>query len=288
VHARAATWRLLSPISREVVLTAGKNLEVVGGLTRSGVSSTDIVLANPATGTTQPWGHLANAVHDAAGVGLAGAGYVFGGGDTGSTATVQRLRPHEVALRSASLPRARSDLSAVSVAGVAYLVGGYDGSTLTPAVLKSTDGTHFTAIASLPVPVRYPAIAAVGAIIWTFGGQSSSGPTSVIQRIDLRSGRATVAGHLPSAVSGATALLLGGQIYLCGGTSPAGVSDEIRRFDTATDRTTVIGHLPSAVSNAASAVLGDTGYLLGGETPATTATVTILTLAPNPHPTLTR
>ncbi len=258
----------------------GSDLELVGGLTAGGASTAAILLLNPHTGRARAWGQLAAATHDAAGAVLAGRGYLFGGGDTGSAATVQRLRRNDVALMSGSLPRPRSDLAAVGIGGAVYLVGGYDGTALASSVLKSTNGTTFTSVASIPVPVRYPAITVLGDTIWVFGGQNAAGPTDVIQRIDVRTGRSRVANRLPSALSGASAVLLHGQVFLCGGTTPAGISNTIRRFDPISGRTRVVGHLPTPLSNAAAAVLDNTGYLLGGETPTTTSAVVKLQLTP--------
>ncbi len=279
---RASTprWRLATPVSREVVLIRGSDLEMVGGLTSAGASTTAIELLDPRTGTTRAAGRLAVAAHDAAGAVLRGRGYLFGGGDTGSTAMVQRLRSNEVAVRAALLPRPRSDLAAVGIGGAVYLVGGYDGAALSSSVLMSTDGTTFTSVASMPVPVRYPAIAALGDTIWVFGGQNASGPSDVIQRIDVRTGHSRIVARLPSALSGASAVLLHGQIFLCGGTTPAGISDAIRRVDPVAGRTSLVGHLPTPLSNAAAAVLDNTGYLLGGETPSTTSAIVKLQLTP--------
>lgn len=285
LRASSAPWRLPAPISREVVLNTGSELKLVGGLTASGTSNATVLSLDPATGMTRTWGRLKLASHDAAGAILGGRAYLFGGGASGSIAAVQRLRPHTVATAAASLPTRRSDLAAATIGAAAYLVGGYDGTSLSPSVLKSTDGIRFTTIASLPVPVRYPALAVHDGTIWVFGGQTATGLTDVIQRVDVSTGRSSVAGHLPSRLSAATAVPLHGQIYLCGGTTPAGPIDAIRRFDTLTAATHLVGHLPTPLSNSASAVLGGTGYLLGGEAPATTAAVVLLEVAPGPNPT---
>jgi hypothetical protein len=279
---RVATlvWRLPTPISREVVFADGGELAVAGGLTASGASSDAVVLLDPGSGVTRPGGRLARAVHDAAGVVLAGQRYVLGGGSTSSVSTVQRLRPGAVAAASETLPQPRSDLVAADVGGVAYVLGGYDGASLATSVLKTTDGTRFTRIGSLPVPVRYPAIAVLGDVIWLFGGDGAAGPSDVIQRIDVGSGMAAVAGRLPSTLTAAAALVLRGRIYICGGLTSSGATDVIRRFDAATDRSVPVGRLPAALHDAGSAVIGDTGYLIGGESPATTSAVIGL------HPTL--
>ena len=45
------------------------------------------------------------------------------------------------------------------------------------SVLATTDGRRFTVVAPLRVPVRYPAVAALGGQIYVFGGQAITGPT---------------------------------------------------------------------------------------------------------------
>ena len=281
----ALRWHLPVPLSREVALSAGGGLELVGGLTAGGDSTDAVLLLNPRTGVSRAWGRLTTAVHDAAGAVLGGQGFVFGGGNTNSVATVQRLRPGGVSVHSGVLPRLRSDLVVAGVNGSAYVLGGYDGTLLDSSVLKTTDGYTFVAVGSLPVPVRYPAIAVLDDVIWVFGGQAASGASSVIQRIDVNTGRSRVAGRLPSALTGAAALVLRGQVYLCGGLTPTGGTTAIRRFDPAGIRTTLVGHLPTALENSGSAVIADTGYLLGGEDPDTTSLVVQLRLtAPDAAP----
>ena len=137
--------------------------------------------------------------------------------------TVARAREAHVLGRLAAtgaLSRARSDSVGVSAGPVGYVVGGYDGtnpSSLDPQVLATRDGQHFRVAARLPVPVRYAAAAAADGLIWVFGGQTGSGATDVIQRIDPATGAATVAGHLPRPVQGAAAISLDGRIYVAGG-----------------------------------------------------------------------
>ena len=198
VRAAVAGWRLPAALSREVVLPAGAGLAVAGGLTPAGTSSAAVYLLDPRSGAVVGHGRLAAPVHDAAGAVLGGRDYVLGGGTAGSSAAVQRLVPGARAVRSGTLPRVRSDAAAVTVAGATYLIGGYDGSAWARGVLRTADGRRFVTVARLPVPVRYPALAAVGPVVWIAGGQSPAGPTDVIQRLDTRTGRITVTGRLPA------------------------------------------------------------------------------------------
>lgn len=265
------SWRLPEPLSRTVVFTADRTLLLAGVLTPAG-STAAMVSVDPAGGSTKPAGDLAVAVHDAAGLTLGGRRFVLGGGTGPSVAAVQQLAGAAAAIRAA-LPRPRSDLVTADVGQIGYVLGGYDGSTLDSAVWSTTDGQHFLTVARLPTPVRYPAVAVLNTEIYLFGGEHAGRPTSAIQRIDTRTGTATLIGHLPQALAHAATVTLHGAIYLLGGRTATTAIDNILRFDPARAAMLPAGHLPYAVSDAAAAVVHGIGYLLGGENPRLLATV---------------
>ncbi len=282
----SAPFQLPEALSREAVLPAGNGLLIIGGLTRGDVPADTVTWLNPVTGATRVTGRLALPVHDAAGAVLGGRAYVFGGGVSDSTSIVQAVGPGTGTGIVGRLPASRSDVSGVTAGTVAYLIGGYDGVTLDPAVLATTDGRNFRVAARLPVPVRYGAAAAGPGGIWVFGGQTASGPTDVIQRIDPAGGKAVIAGHLPRPLVGAAAIGLDGLIYVAGGATAEAVSPVIYRFDPATSRVTPAGVLPVPVAYAAAAVTGGTAYLIGGEDGhRAVPTVTTLRLVAEGHAT---
>ncbi|MGH3848778.1 MAG: PQQ-binding-like beta-propeller repeat protein, partial [Pseudonocardiaceae bacterium] len=233
-------------------------------------------------------------VHDGAGAVINGADVVFGGGSPKTFSTVQAVPTPAAGL--VDLPQPRSDATSVTIGRTTYLVGGYDGTNPTADVLATTDGRTYQAVAHLPTPVRYPAIAAVDGIIYVFGGQSidaRQGPLDVIQRVDPRKGTAVVMGHLPIPLQGAAAAAVDGRVYLAGGDSSsptattvgmgttqlspapavtaAGVSTNgvIWEFAPATGAVEVAGRLQVPVSHAGIAVLGSTAWLVGGESGGT-------------------
>ena len=293
-----APYQLPAPISREVVLPSGTlgrehepALMIAGGLTSASTTTAAVRLLNPETGQTRPAGRLAVPTHDAAGALLGSRPFVFGGGSLSSTDAVQSGQPGKAPAMAGRLPGVRSDLSAVTLAGRAYLVGGYNGASYDSAVLATGDGRRFRVAARLPVPVRYPAVAALGSRIWVFGGQTRSGVTSVIQRVDPATGNATVAGQLPVPLAHAAGFTLGGRIFVAGGqTAPSagrsGTASRPARLSTSNrvlqyvpasaqspasgrrpvpGTVQVAGHLPVPVANAAAAVIGSTAYLVGGD-----------------------
>jgi outer membrane protein assembly factor BamB len=260
-----APYQLPAALSREVVLPGPDGLLIAGGLTARGASADAVTGLDPVTGATRLVARLAAPTHDAAGAVIRGRVYLFGGGAASSVPTIQAVRPGAGTAVAGRLQAPRSDVSSVTAGSVAYLVGGYDGTTLDPSVLATADGTHFEAAARLAVPVRYAAVAAAAGSIWVFGGKTASGATGAIQRVDLATGHAAVAGHLPEALQGAAGFSLGGVIYVAGGEAAGVTSRTVYRFDPATSRVTAAGDLPVPVAYAGAAVDGGVGYLVGGE-----------------------
>ena len=283
-------WQLATPLSREVVVpgTAPGSVAVLGGLTTGSSTTANAVSLAVPGGAATPAGALATATHDAAGTVLGGRAVVFGGGVLSSFATVQSYPLTATGTTTATvvgqLPQARSDAAAVTVGSTAYVIGGYDGTNADPQVLATTNGSSFHAVGSLPVPVRYPAVATIGRTIYVFGGEqvgTTGAAVDDIQQIDTRSGRISVVGHLPQALSGASAVNLAGVIYVAGGSNGATDSGTIYAFDPQSKQALVAGHLIAPVSNGAAAVVGNTAWLVGGES-ASTPTANVQMLRPNP------
>lgn len=266
LEAMPAPYQLPEALSRDAVTSVAGGLFVVGKPARPGVTADVAMQLNPVSGAARVMG-LADPVRDVTAAVLGGRGYVFGGGVPGRAASVQETGPGRGSTALVGrLPAGRRDAIAVTAGDVAYLIGGYDGTTLDPAVLATTDGRHFRVAARLRVPVTGAAAAAGPDGIWVFGGQTASGAaTDVIQRIDPADGKAVIAGSLPRAVQGATAISLDGRIYVAGGASAGAVSRVIYRFDPATSRVTPAGALPVPVAYAAGAVARGVAYLIGGE-----------------------
>jgi hypothetical protein len=247
------------------VLARGGNLLIIGGLNQRSVTTSAITQLNPVTGRTTRAGRLADPSHDAAGALLGGRAYLFGGGVQVSLAAVQSLRHSGAASVTGQLPGPRSDLSSVTLGSTAYLVGGYDGASYDAAVLATSNGSTFRLVASLPVPVRYAAVAGAGRDIWVFGGETPAGLTRDIQRVNLGTGKTAIVGKLPAAVSGATAVTLAGRIFVAGGQDTSGAASQaVLAYDPAHRSVTTAGTLPVPASNAAAAVVGGTAFLVGG------------------------
>jgi outer membrane protein assembly factor BamB len=224
-------WHLASPISREVVVAgAHRRLIILGGLTSGGVSASGVYALRTGTGESRRIGALRTPLHDAAVAVAGGRALVFGGGSSATVATVQALSlggQHVArAVTVGSMPAPRSDAAAVTIGPTTYLVGGYNGSGPDASVLATSDGRSFTTVAALRVPVRYPAVAALGGRIFVFGGQAITGaragaPVDVIQAVDPARHTATIIGHLPEPLAGAAAMTVHGELFVAGGESSA-------------------------------------------------------------------
>jgi hypothetical protein len=273
-----AGWALPAPRAREVVVAEGGDLVVAGGLDGAKSSTAGVTRIAVADGRASAAGPLTQRVHDGAGALLGGSVVVLGGGPSEGTDVVERLGPAGSSVIG-HLPGPRSDLAAATRGGTAYVVGGYAGARPVGDVLATTDGVRFTRLATLPTPVRYPAVCVVDGRLLVFGGDVAAGETATIQAVDLRSGAVTVAGSLPQPVGHAVAVALGGRVWVAGGRTGGNPIDRVWSFDPASGAVADAGRLPGPVADAGAAVVGDAAYVVGGETPAVTAHVLRLSAA---------
>jgi outer membrane protein assembly factor BamB len=172
--------------------------------------------------------------------------------------------------------------------------------TLRAPRLATADGQPYRTVATLPVPVRDPAVAALGGRIYVFGGLALTGPhagspVSVIQAVDPARRTAAVVGHLPVPLAGAAAVAVDGELFVAGGessaagrqvaglgttqlagqpTARAGMSDAasptrtdsaIWAYDPASGRLLAAGRLQVPVSYAGIVAVGSTAWSVGGE-----------------------
>jgi N-acetylneuraminic acid mutarotase len=267
ITAAPASWKLPAPRAREVALTQGTAVFVLGGLDGSKQSTSTILRIDPATGLSATAGALPHAVHDAAGAAIGISLVVFGGGAAGDTqsAVVQAYTPERNSKDIGMLPEPRSDQVAVSVGDRAYVLAGFNGKTFTPDVLATADGVNFDVVGKLAEPVRYPAAAVADGAIYVFGGATGGVDTRSVQRFDPATRKTTVVGQLPQPWSHASAVTIGGAIYVLGGFANNTVTAQILRFDVKTHAVQPVGALPAPVSDAALVTIGDTSYLIGGQ-----------------------
>lgn len=277
-------WQLPNPISRESVLpgSSSGSLVLSGGLMASGGSSNGVFSLTTSNGSLQTTTTLPDQTHDVAGALLGGSVYLFGGGTSGPSATVQVIQGGSAAV-AGRLPSPRADAQAVAVGKLMYLVGGYDGPKMDPEVLATSNGRSFSDVAKLPVPVRYPTIVNIGPKIYVFGGETLSGtPVNAIQEIDTTKRTAKVVGHLPKALGGAVAANLGAAVYIAGGsTGNKQRSGAIYAFEPSSGKVLLAGSLRSPVAYAGAAVTAGHMWIVGGETTGGTQSALVQMVVPN-------
>jgi Kelch motif len=133
---------------------------LAGGLSAAGTSLPTIVAVRG--GRAQQAGSLPTALHDAAAARIDGGVYFFGGGSSGSSAEILRIGAGQAPARAGSLPAPASDVAAASIGGTAYVVGGYTGSRPLSSIVAFRPGSRARVVGTLPSPVRYAAVAALG------------------------------------------------------------------------------------------------------------------------------
>ena len=277
-------WRLAVPLSREVVVPrgGGDGLVVLGGLDSGSSSTSSVAALDTRDGRLLPDGALVQPTHDAAVAELGGRVFVIGGGSATPARSIQIERDGK-SVSGGALASARADASAVTVGHTAYVVGGYDGSAMDAEVVGTTDGRSYRPLAALPVPVRYPAVAALGSRIYVFGGLEVNGhPSRAVQLVNPNTRTARVVGRLPVALSGAAAGVLGGTIYLAGGRSPRGATEAIYAFEPRGASFLRAGSLRVAVANAGATVSNGRLWIVGGETGGGRPTADVQMVVSNP------
>jgi hypothetical protein len=272
------TFALPAPVEREVALGSGNSILIAGGLDASNASTNGVYSLDPRTHALTRLGSVPVAFHDAAGAVLGHSVYVFGGGAASSSAAVQRFdlvsREGRVV---AHLPHPLSDVSSVVAGGAVYLVGGYDGRAPQRTIYRTSDGRRFTAVATLPLGLRYPAVAAVGRRIVIAGGTTATGVSARVFVFDTETNAVRTIAGLPAPTEAAEAFTLGGRVYVAGGTGASGgTGGAVTSIDPVSGTVmSVAGTLP--VRNAAAVVVGRSAYIVGGGTSAgTIGTVRVL------------
>ena len=258
----------------------GGRIVLAGGLNDK-KNSTDIVWTfDPATGSTDSPGKLAQPLHTAAVAPLGATALMMGGGKGDSVFdTVISVDSAGAMAPVGKLPQPRTNAAAVGTPDgtSVYLFGGYTGKDPTNEVIRTSDGVNFEAVANLLRPTRFPAVALLGRSVWVIGGEYDKQLVPAVQRVDLDTGLVSDVALLPTGLSRASAFVLGNSIFVAGGRTPEGRSNQILRIDPITGAVTPAGTLPTELSDSTAVVVGDTAYLFGGLNPTPTNQVLAVT-----------
>jgi DNA-binding beta-propeller fold protein YncE len=260
---------LPAPLEDPGAAGIGPRVVLAGGLTAQDTSTSNVIaLLGPSARLS---GALPAAQHDAPAASLAGAVYLFGGGDGARQLDhILRIDPHTGRVKVVGrLPAASSDASAATIGSTAYVVGGYTGSSWLDTIVAVRPGGRNRIVAHLPVGLRYAAVAAAGASLVIAGGTLPDDSASrAVYRYDPGRRRVTRLGLLPAATTHAAAASLGGAVYVIGGrgASLGSVSSAIVAVDPPSGRVTPAGHLRIARSDLAAVSVGSRIVIAGGGT----------------------
>jgi hypothetical protein len=267
------------PDARSGGAAAAFNSQIVfsGGLSAAG-TSTDTVFslaADRRAGRAASAGTLPGPAHDAAAAQLGSALLLFGGGRSEGSDRIVRVLPGPAKIIG-RIPQALSDLDAVVVGDVAYVIGGWNGTATNRSIYAVTlgsgsgsgapgAGVQVRNAAQLPLGVRYPAAGALAGHVIIAGGETTSGtPTADAWSFDPASGAVTRLPSLPAPTDHAPGAVLNGRFYLLGGLRRGSFSSTILSWAPGEHRWRTAGRLPSAVSDAAAVSLANEIVVLGG------------------------
>ena len=224
-----------------------------------------------------PHAHLYSSLlertHDAA-VGFIGSNlYVFGGGQALSYNTIIQVESGH-SIHVGTLPDALSDAVAVS-----YTLHGTPGLL----VLCGYNGQAFNRVArfywrqgqrlqsrvafTLPVGLRYPAVAVNHSTVYISGGKTPSGLSSAVYQWNGNQSVTSVA-HLPVAVQKAAAFIDGHELILVGGYDTSGqLTNHAIAISLHNGTIHTLPPFPTPIADMGYAQVGNTGYLAGGMVP---------------------
>jgi hypothetical protein len=265
VSVQPAGYRLTAPVQREVAVASGSTALLAGGLDAGGSSTNGVFRLDPASGSLTSLGSVPEPFHDAAGALIGKRLFVFGGGASHSSSSIQAF---DLATRRGAvvgrLPHPLSDVTSASSGGTAYLVGGYDDHTPRAEIYATSDGTHLRLVGHLPHGLRYAAVAVQSGKLVIAGGIDGTVPSSNVYTFDPATGRVTLLAHLPTAIAHAGAVTVGGAVYVVGGIDASGATvSTVTRIDAGAGTTRAVsGAAP--VADAAVADLPGQALLIGG------------------------
>jgi hypothetical protein len=285
-RARAAALRVASraalpaAVQLPAVAPGAGGAFAIGGLDAGDSSVADVVLIDRAGARVVT--RLPLALHDAAATRIDGQTYMFGGGEpSGTSSSILRIAASGVS-SAGDLPVGASDIEAATIGHTAYVVGGYTVSAPLRTIVAFTPGGAARAVATLPRPLRYAAVAAVGGRVLIAGGTSGETAQRAILSFDPVTRAVRQIGLLPRPLTHAAGASLNGWMYVIGGRGE-GLSEQrasILAIDPRSGAARSAGRLPEALSDVGAASLAGHILAVGGRSSAGRVSDLALTLVP--------
>lgn len=257
-----AAWSLSAPARGQAATVGDGDLILAGGLDATSSSTVQ------AYGPNRIAVSLPTPVHDAGAVVTGGDLILFGGGTVAPVSTVQAvpLAGGGTVLSPAPLSEPLSDLTAVTVAGRIYLVGGYTGTVYNDKVFQWTAGQALSVAAVLPVGLRYAAITVDGSQIVVAGGRTPTGESAAVYAVNPVTGQVSTWPSLPTPLAYAGAAVLSGRLWVVGGQTPSGNSAASYVYDAATKTWHPGPSLPLATTDGTLTAFHGKLWYAGGQT----------------------
>jgi N-acetylneuraminic acid mutarotase len=280
-------------IGNLIYLQGGYGRTCVGRVTTDGISSSLSVLDSLAG----IWTPKANGpqVAEAAGAGLNGFFYVFGGVNSfGLTNMISRYDPSTDTWGNFAINFPSKGGVAVTSSGsgqtLIYVMGGHDGTGGTALGGQAFDSNRFVGGVSGIAPRYSAAVAELNGKIYSFGGATDSADPLTGQVFvncltssevaDTSTGTAKAIASLPQPLVGAIAGGVSGKIYVIGGLtgqtlvsgrcSLTGASNAVYVYDPASDTFADGPPMPTARGLLGGGIANGRIFALGGATDATT------------------
>ena|GEM_PF-476685 len=158
----------------------------------------------------------------------------------------------------ALMPSPRVYLSAASLGGRVYAVGGYFGANSNANEVYDPVLNTWLTKAPMPTPREYLALAAAGGRLYAVGG---IGGADMNEEYDPVANSWATKAPMPTPRTNLSAAGIGGKVYAVGGAGPSAVCEE---YAPATDTWTAKATMPTARENFGAAVIDGKLYAVGG------------------------
>jgi hypothetical protein len=266
------------PAARSGIAAAafGSSIVAIGGLSPAGVSTTTVFRID-GRGVAGDTLQLPSAVHDAAAEEISGRLLLFGGGRSEGSDRIVAVLPAPPRLIG-RLPQALSDLDAVPLGEVVYVVGGWNGSLTNREIYAVRSNGTVTHAGNFPTGVRYPAAGAVGGRLILAGGETTSGdPTSSAWSFDPATGRLARLPDLPFPTDHAAGASLAGRFYVVGGLRRGLFTSAVLSWAPGESHWHAAGQLPAPLADLAAVPFNAGIAVVGGRGPGgPVSTVTLM------------
>lgn len=249
-------------------LSPAGDLETVGGFTGRR-SLTEIY--ERSNGRWSAVAQLPRSTHDAAAGYLNGSLFIFGGGQAYSTRALLRVQgSHAVHVAYLGHPLSDAVTRPYRLHGVdgLIMVGGHGGPDVRKVYfISGTNNGHtrWRTLFSLPIGVRYTAVAVEGSTVYIAGGLSARGRVDSAWSWQPGEAAPQRLPALPRPLEKAAAFAWRGTVYVVGGLGNGGrTSADILAYHAGQRGWHRVGRLPGALADMGYVQQGRNGYLLGG------------------------